>query len=148
MKQLVVAQLLSHVWLFGTPWTTALQASLSFTILWSLLKLMFTESVMPSNHLILCHPFSSCLIPFPASGSSLMSWLFASGDQSIGASASVLPMNNQGWFPLGLTGLICLLFKGLSRVFSNTTVQKHQFFRAQLFLWSNFHIHTGLLEKP
>ena len=148
MKQLVVAQLLSHVWLFGTPWTTALQASLSFTILWSLLKLMFTESVMPSNHLILCHPFSSCLIPFPASGSSLMSWLFASGDQSIGALASVLPMNNQGWFPLGLTGLTCLLFKGLSRVFSNTTVQKHQFFGAQLSLWSNFHIHTGLLEKP
>ena len=148
MKQLVVAQLLSHVWLFGTPWTTALQASLSFTILWSLLKLMFTESVMPSNHLILCHPFSSCLIPFPASGSSLMSWLFASGDQSIRALASVLPMNNQGWFPLGLTGLTCLLFKGLSRVFSNTTVQKHQFFGAQLSLWSNFHIHTGLLEKP
>ena len=148
MKQLVVAQSLSHVWLFGTPWTTALQASLSFTVLWSLLKLMFTESVMPSNHLLLCHPFSSCLIPFPASGSSLMSWLFASGDQSIGAWASVLPVNNQGWFPLRLTGLICLLFKGLSRVFSNTTVQKHQFFSAQLSLWSNFHIHTGLLEKP
>ena len=62
-------------------------------------------------------PFSSCLQSFPASGSFLMSWLFASGDQSIGASASVLPMNNQGWFPLGLTGLICLLSKGLSRVF-------------------------------
>ena len=75
-------------------------------------------------------PFCSCLQSFPASGSFPMSRLFTSGDQSIGASASasVLPMNIQGWFPLGLTGLISLLSKGLSRVFSNTTVQKHQFF--------------------
>ena len=76
-------------------------------------------------------PFFSCLQSFPVSGSLPMNWLFASGVQSIGASALVLPMNIQGWFPLGLTGLISLQSKGLSRVFSNTTVQKHQFFGAQ-----------------
>ena len=145
MKQLVVVQSLSHVWLFGTPWTAALQASLSFTVSWSLLKLMFTESVMPSDHLILSHPFSSCLQSFPASGFFLVSWLFALGDQNIGASASFLPMNNQGWFPLGLTDLVCLLFKGLSRIFSNTTVQKHQFFGTQLSSQSNSHIPTWWL---
>ena len=92
--------------------------------------------------------FSSCLQSFPASASFLMSWLITPGGQSIGASASasVLPMNIQGWFPLGLTGLISLQSKGLSRVFCNTTVQKHQFFGASL--WSNSHIHTWLLEKP
>ena len=95
-------------------------------------------------------PFSSCIYSFPASGSFLISQLFASGGQSIGVSASVsvLPMNIQDWFPLGLTGLISLLSKGLSRVFSNSTVQKHQFFSAQPSLWSNSHIHTWLLEKP
>jgi len=95
-------------------------------------------------------PFSSCLQSFPASGSCPMSQLFASGGESLGvsASASVLPMNIQDWFPLGLTGLISFLSKGLSRVFSNTTVQKHQFFCSQLSLWSNSHIHTWLLEKP
>ena len=77
-----------------------------------------------------------------------MSWLFASDAQSIGASASVLPMNIQDWFPLKLTGVISLLSKGLSRVFSNTTVQKHQFFSIQPSLWCNSHIHTWLLEKP
>ena len=79
-----------------------------------------------------------------------MNWLFASGGQSIGASASasVLPMNSQGWFPLGLTGLLSLQSKGLSRVFSSTTVQKHQFFGIQPSLWSNSHICTWLLEKP
>ena len=86
---------------------------------------------------------------FPASESFPMSWLFPSGGQSIGASASalVLPMNIQGWFPLGLTGLISLQSKGLSRVLSNTTVQKHQFFSTELSLWSNFHIHAWLLDK-
>ena len=81
-------------------------------------------------------PFCSCLQSFPTSVSFLMSWLFSSGSQSIGASASasVLPMNTQGWFPLGFTGLISLQSKGLSRVFSNTTVQKHQFFGVQLSL--------------
>ena len=95
-------------------------------------------------------PFSSRLQSFPASGSFPMSRVFASGGQIIGAStsASVLPMNIQDWFPLGLTGLISLQSKGLSRVFSNNTVQKHQFFRAQLSLEYNSHIHTWLLEKP
>ena len=104
-----------------------------------------------------CHPaisssvitFSCCLRSFPASWSFPVSRLFASGDHSIGASASasVLPVNIQDWFSLGLTGLIFLQSKGLSRVFSNTTVQKHQFFGTQLTLWSNSHIHTWLLEK-
>ena len=87
---------------------------------------------------------------FPASGTFPMSWFFASGGQGIGASASasVLPMNIQGWFPLGLTGFIPLLSKGLSKVFPSTTVWKHQFFGAQPSLWSNSHIHTWLLIKP
>ena len=126
-------QPLSHVWLFVTPWTAAHQAFLSITNSQSLLKLMSIESVMPSNHLILCL-FSSCLQSFPASGSFPMSHFFASDGQSFGvsASASVLPMNIQDWFPLGWTGWISLQSKGLSRVFSNTTVQKHQFFGTQL----------------
>ena len=95
-------------------------------------------------------PFSSWLQYFPASGSSQMSLFFRSGGQSIGvsASASVLPMNIQDWSPLGWTGWISLQSKGLSRAFSETTVQKHQFFGAQLSSWSNLHIHTCLLEKP
>ena len=126
-------------------------STLGFTVLQylpELLKLMSIESVMPSNHLILCYPFS-CPQFFPASGSFPMSWLFPSGGQSIGASASasVLPMNIQDWFPLGLTGLISLLSNGLSKVFSNTTVQKHQFFGTRPSLWSNSHIPTWLLKK-
>ena len=132
-----LVQSLSYVWIFATPWTATCQVSLSFTISWSLFKLMSIESVIPSNPLILCVPFSSCLQSFPASGSFLMSWLFASGGLSIGASVSVLPMNIQDWFPLGLTGLISLQSKGFSRVFSNTTVQKHQFINAQPSLWPN-----------
>ena len=95
-------------------------------------------------------PFSSCLQSFPASGSFTISQFFASGGRSIGASvlASVLPMNIQDSFPLGLTDLISLQSKGLSRDFSNTTIQKHQFFGDQLSLWFNSHIHTWLLEKP
>ena len=95
-------------------------------------------------------PFSSCLQSFPASGSFQMSQLFASGDESIGVSAStsVLLMNTQDWSPLGWTGWISLQSKGLSRVFSNTTVQKHQFFSAQLSSQSNSHNHTWPLEKP
>ena len=95
-------------------------------------------------------PFSSCLQSCPASGSFPMNQFFASGGQSTGvsASASVLPMNIQDWFPLGWTGLIFLQPKELSRVFSNTTVQKHQFFGAQLSLRSKSHIHTWWLEKP
>ena len=106
-----------------TPWTAACQPSLSFTISWSLLKLTFesrmsTESMMPSNHLILCHPFLllPSTSPWKASGSFPMSWLFTSGGQSIGASASVFPMNIQDRFPLGFTGLISLLSKGLSEM--------------------------------
>ena len=115
---------------------------------WSLLKFMSIESVMPSNHLILCHTLF-CLQSFPAAGSFPMSQFFTSGGQSIrvSASASVLPMNIQYWFPLGLSGWIALQSKRLSWVFPNTTVQKHQFFGAQLFLWSNSHICTWLLEK-
>ena len=94
-------------------------------------------------------PFSSCPQSFPDSGSFLMSWLFTPGTPSVGTSASawVLPNNIQGWFPLALTGLIFLLSWGFSRVFSNTTVQKHQFFGAQSFLSSSSHIHTWLLEN-
>ena len=96
-------------------------------------------------------PFSFCLQSFPASGSFQLSQFFTSGGQSVGvsASASVLPiMNIQDWFPLGWSGWTSLQSKGLSRVFSNTTVQKHQFFDAQLSLESKSHIHTWLLEKP
>ena len=117
---------LSPVWLFVTPWTAALQAFLFFTISQNLLKFMSIESVMLYNHLILCHPFLVLPSVFP---SIRVSQLFASGGQSIGASAlaSVLQywMSIQSWFPLGLTDLISLLSKGPSRVFSSTTVQKH-----------------------
>ena len=94
-------------------------------------------------------PFSSCLQPFPASGSFQMNQFFSSGGQNtrVSASASVLPRNIQDWFPLGWTGWISLLSKGLSRVFSNTTVQKHQFFGTQFSLQSNSHIHTWLYWK-
>ena len=113
-----------------------------------LLKLMSIESVMPSNHLILCRPL---LLPpsiniriFSNESTLFIRW------PNIGASAltSILPMNSQGWSPLGLTVLISLLSKGHSRVFPSTTVQKQQFVSAQPSLWSNCHIHTWLLEKP
>ena len=114
-------QSLICVWLFMTPWSTARQASLSITISRSPPKPISIESVMPSNHLILCHPL--LLLP-SASGSFQMSQLFVSGGQSIGVSAStsVPTMNTQDWSPLGWTGWISLQSKGLSRVFSNTTV--------------------------
>ena len=143
----IVVQSLSHVWLFVTPWTTARQAFLSFITSRSLLKLLSIESVMPSNHLILCCPL---LLPsiFPSirvfSNESTLHirwpkyWSFRFS----------LLMNIQDWFPLGLTGLISLQSKGLSRVFSNTTVQKHQICSFQASLWSNSHIYTWLLEKP
>ena len=129
-------QSLSRAWLFATPWTAARQASLSITNSQSLPKLISIESAMPSNHLVLCHPISSCPQSFPALGSFQMSQLFVSGGQSVGvsASASALPMNTQDWSPLGWTGWMSLQSKGLSRVFSNTTVQKHHFFSAQLSL--------------
>ena len=138
------------VQLFATPLTAARQASLSFTISQSLLNLMYTESVILSNHLILGRPLLLLPSVFPSIRVFPMSWFFTSGGQSIGASgsASVLPMIIRGWFPLGLTGWISLVSKGLSRFFSNTTVQKHQFFDAQLSLWSNHLICTWLPEKP
>ena len=129
-------QSLSRVRLFATQWTAAHQASLSITNSWSLPKPMSLSQW--------CHPtisssvilFSSCLQSFPIAGTFQMSQLFASGGQNIdvSASASVLPMNTQDWSPLGWTGWISLQSKGLSRVFSNTTVQKHQFFCTQLSL--------------
>ena len=118
-----------------------------------------TPRAYSNSHLLSqwCHPnisssvtcFFSCPQFFPASGSFPMSQLFASGGQNTGvsASASVLPMNIQDWFPLELIGLISLQFKALSRIFSNKTVQKHQFFGAQFSFWPNSHIHTWLLEK-
>ena len=148
--QLGSVQTLSRVQLFATPWITARQASLSITNSWSSPKLMSIESVVPSSHLILCRPLL-LLPPIPLiSGSFPMSQLVAWGGQSIGvsASASVLPMNTQDWSPLGWTGWISLQSKGLSRVFSNTTIQKHQFFGAQPSSQSNSHIHTWPLEKP
>ena len=119
-----------------------------------------TSGIHPNPHPLSrwCHPtisssvipFSSCPQSFPASGSFQMSELFISGGQSIriSASTSVLPKNTQDWSPLGWTGWISLQSKGLSRIFSNTTVQKHQFFCAQLSSQSNSHIYTWLLEKP
>ena len=137
-------QSLSHVWLFVTPWTTARQVSLSFTNSWSPPKPMSIESVMHPAISSSVVPFSFCPQSFPASGSFQMSQLSTSGGQSIGvsASASVLPMKIQDWFPLGWTGWISLHSKGLSRVFSNTTVQKHHFFSIQLSSQFNSHIHT------
>ena len=139
---IVFVQSLSCVWLFATRWTAAHQASLP-----PLPPRIFSNSCPSSQW---CHPtisssvvhFSSCLQSFPASVSLPMSQLLASGGQRIGASASVsvLPMNIQGWFPLGSTGLISLQSKGLSRVFSSTTGQKHQFFGAHLSLWSNSYL--------
>ena len=125
-------QSLSHVWLFVTPWTAALQASLSITNSRSLLKLMSIASVMYPTISSSVVPFFSHLQSFPASGSFPRSQFFASGGQNIGVSTlvSVLPMNIQDCFPLGLTGWISLQSKGLSRFFSNTTVQKDQFFSA------------------
>ena len=146
-KTMSSVQELSRVPLFATPFTAACQASLSMTNSQNLLKLMSIESVMRSNHLILYHPL--LLLPsifpsirvFPNESALRIRW------PKYWSSASVLPMNIQGCFPLGLTGLISLLFKGPSRVFSSTTVWKHQFFGAQSSLWSNSYICTWLLEK-
>ena len=145
-----VVQSLSHVQLLPTPWLQHARPPCPL-----LCPRVCTDSC-PLNQR--CHPtisssvvtFSSCLQSFPASGSFLKSWLFVSSSQSIRASASalVLPVNIQGLFPLGLTGLISLLSKELLRIFYSTTVWKYQFFGTQPSLWSNSHIHTLLLEKP
>ena len=143
----VVVQSLSHIHLFRTPWTAAHQASLSFTISRNFLKLMSW-----CHPIISCSvaPFPSCPQSFPASESFPVSPFFASGGQNTGVSASVsvLPMNIQGCFPLGLTSLSTLLSKGLSRVFPRTIVWKHQFSSTQTFLWSSSHICIWLLEEP
>ena len=142
-------QLLNCVRLFTTPWTAACQASLAITNSQSLLKLMsmswWCHKTISSSVI----PFPLYLHSFPASGSFPVSQFSTEGGLSIGASASasVLPMNIQDLFPLGLTGLISLLSKGLSRVLFNKTFQKHQFFGAQLSLWSNSHIHIWLREN-
>ena len=137
-SQFSSVQSLSRIWLFVTPWIAARQASLSITNSQSSLRLTSIELVMPSSHLILCRP--PLLLPpsHPASESFPMSQLFAWGGQSTGVSAlaSVLPMNTRDWSPLGWTGWISLKSKGLSRVFSNTTVQKHQFFGFSLILYT------------
>jgi len=137
-------QSLSCVLFFATPWTAACQNSLSITNSWSMLKLMSIKSVMPSSHLIHCPPLLLLHWIFASIRVFPMSPFFTSGGQSIraSASASVFPMNIQDLIPLGLTGLISLQSKELSRVFSNTTVQKHQFFGVQLSC-----PHTWLLEK-
>ena len=143
-----LVQSLNHVWLFATPWTAAHQASPSITNFracsnscpWSQwCYLTISSSVLPF----------SCIQSFPASGSFPMSQFFTSGGQSTGVSAlaSVLPMSIQNWFPLELTSLISLQSKGLSRVFSRTIAQKHQFFDTQLSLWSNSNIHRCSWKK-
>ena len=148
-------QSLSCVQFFATPWTAARQASLSITNSQSLLKaclLSWWCHLTVSSSVV---PLSSHLQSFPASGPFQMKsalcirwpkyWLLTLG---VPASAPVLPMNIQDWFPLGWTGLLSSKSKGLSRVFSNTTIQKHQFFSTQFSLLSNSHIHTWPLEKP
>ena len=147
---LVSRKSLSHVWLFVTLWTSACQASLSFIISWSLLKLMSIESVMPCNHLILYRPLLLLPSIFPnmrvfSNESALhISW----PKMAASASASVLLMSIEDLFPLGLTGLIFLQSKGLTRIFSSNTIWKHQCFSAWPSLWSNSHILTWWLEKP
>ena len=131
---IAVVQSLSRVWFFVTPWTAARQDSYPSP------SPRVCSSLRPLSwwcHLVLCSPLLLLPSVFPSIRAFLVSWLFTSGGQSIDASASVLPMNIHDWSPLGLTGLISLQSKGLSRVFSNTTVQKHQFFSAQLSLRPN-----------
>ena len=142
-------QSLNRVRFFVTPWIAACQASLSITISWSSLKLTSIKSLMPSSHLILGHPL--LLLPLIPSRFRVffIESLFASNGQSTGVSAlaSFFPKNTQGWSPLEWIGWISLQSKGLSGVFSNTTVQKHQFFNTQLSSQSNSHIHTWPLEN-
>ena len=143
-------QLLSQVQLFVTPWTAERQASLSIINSQGLLKLMSIKSVMPSKHLIFCHPLLLLPSIFPIIRVFSNESVLCIRCQSIGAwaSASVLPMNIQDWLPLVLTSCTSLQHKGLSTVSSNTIVQKHQFFGLQPSLWSSSHIHTWLLAKP
>ena len=152
MNQTLSSVQFSHSVVTGsaTPWTAAHQASLSITNSQSLPKPMSIELVMLSNHLILCHPLLLLPSIFPSirvfSNESALSIRWP--NIGVSASTSILPMNTQDWFPLGWTGWISLQSKGLSRAFSNTTVQKHQFFSGQLSSQSNSHNHTWLMEKP
>ena len=141
----VIVQWLSHVQLFVTPWTAACQVFLSFTISLSLLKFISIESVMPSNHLILCHPLLLLLSIFP-SIRVFPKELALPIRWPKHWSFSISPSSEYSGLISELTGLI-LLSKGLSRVFSNTTIRKHQSFGAQPPLWSNSYIHTWPLEK-
>jgi len=129
----------SHVWLLVTTWTAAHQTSVSISNSWSLLKLMTIKLVVPSIHLILCYPLLLLPSIFPGlrvfSNETVLPIRWPNYWSS--ASVSVLPVNIQDWFPLGCTGWISLQSKGLSRVFFNTTVQKHQFFVAQFSLWGH-----------
>ena len=143
----IVVQLPSQIQLFATPWNAVRQAFQSFTISQSLLKLMSIESMMLSNHLILCHPL---LLPsvflsirvFSRYATLRIRWPKY-------CSFSISPSNEcWGWFPLGLTTLISLLSKGLSRVFSSTPVQRHQLIGTQPSLWSSSDIHTWLMGNP
>ena len=143
-------QLLSCVRLFVTPWITARHTSLSISNSRSPPKPMSIESVMPSSYLILCHPLLF-LPPIPLSirvFSSESAFCIRWPSIGVAATKSVLPMNTQDWSPLGWIGCISLQSRGLARVFSNTTVQKHQFFGTQLSSQSNSHIHIWPLEKP
>ena len=139
----VVVQSLSCDQLFVTPWTAASQASLSFTISQSFLKFMATELVIPSNISSSAIPFSSCIQSFPASGYFLMSWLFASDGQVLELQLEHNSFHEySGLISLGWTGWSSLQTKRLSRVFSNTTFQKHQIFGTKPSLWSSYHTHT------
>ena len=133
---------LSCIWFFATPWTAGFPVHCQLT---ELLKLMSIKSVMPTNHLIFCHPL--LLLPSIFPSMRVFSVLCIRWPKYWSFSFSIFPKHNQDWFPLGLTGLISLLSKRLLRVFSSTTVQMHQYFDAQLSLWSNCHIHIWLLEK-
>ena len=150
MDQFSSVQSLSRVWLFATPWSAACQASLSITNSRSLLKLMSIESMIPFNHLILCHPL--LLLP------SIFHSIRVFSNESVlrirwpkywSFSFSISPSSEySGLISFRMDWLDLLAIQWLSRVFSNTTVQEHQFFSAQLSLWSNSHIHIWLLEKP
>ena len=146
---LFAVPLLSPVQHFLNLWTAASQASVSFTISQSLFKLISVVLMMPSNHLILCHPLLLLSLIFPSirvfSNKSALHIRWQS--TGVSALASVLPMNIQIWFPLEFTGLISLQSKGLSRLFSSITIQKNLFFSTQLSLWSNYYTHTWLLEN-
>ena len=148
LPQFSLVQSLSRIRLFATPWISARQATLCITNSRSLHKLMSIDSVMPSSHLILCRPLLLPLIPPSIRVFSNESTLRIRWPKYWSFSFGFSPSNEHPGLPLGWTGWISLQFKGLSRVFSNTTVQKHQFFSAQLSSQSNSHIHTWPLETP